>query len=297
MKITHFVSFLLAAMLILSTAAGCFAEAPVETEEALLKSCTDSYNRVVEIEDRSFVYYAQNSPEYAKIWIGDGYGKNVEGSTCSCHSLANAIINSIAYENLPLLRNMAKAPITIDTHNILRNRGMREELSFEISKDADLFRYLSLAIINIAGGNNRRRHNEVASSWYFKEALETVGLKYDQTYDMEECAKAAEEYGALTICCTASKDSPIANKFGHYMLLVYATEDKVYFLDSIVRDEYKLDKKGYMHIVEPGVAWVNRSNLYDLCFFGTKYIVYPAENRTVYTQEMYDQLIRESNES
>lgn len=287
--------FIIAAVLLLSAAACSYAEESAATEEMRLKSRTDSYNRVVEIEGHTYVYYAQNSPEYEKIWVSNNFAANVGESTCSNHALANAIVNSIAYESLPKIQAMAINPIRIDTRNILMNRGIKEEESFEIKENADFFRYLSLAIINIAGGNNRRHFNRVSSSWYYKNALETVGLRYEQTYDIEECAKAAEENGALTICCTAGKGSPIANKFGHYMLLVYATEDKVYFLDSFVRDKYKLDKYGYMHIEEPGVVWAYRSDLPKLSFTGTKFIVYPAEDKTVYTEDMYAELIRESN--
>ena len=294
------VARILCLLFILLLASCAFAETPegeALSEEWILKGRTGSPNRVVTIEGRNFVFYAQNSPEYEKIWVGDGYKTNIGQGTCACHALANTLVNSVLYEDLPKIRELALYPITIDTRNVLWNHGIREENSFAITRSEDFFRYLSLAITNIKGGNNRQDHGRAvspASAGWYTDMADLFGLTMTQTYDVWECVDAVEK-GAMVIVCTGGADSIIANRFGHFFTMAYATEDRVYFLDSVVRDRYPLDAEGLIHIQEPGVIWVDRQNAGKLSLYGTKYIFYPAENRTEYTPELYDEIIRLSN--
>lgn len=267
-------------------------------EEWILKNRSDSWNRVVTIEGKNFVFYAQNSPEYSKIWVGDGFQTNVGEGACASHALANTIVNSVPYENLPKIQDLALYPITIDTHNILWNHGIREEDSFAITRNEDFFRYFSLAILNIKGGNNREyfgRSVDFANAGWFAEAAGLFGLTMQQTYDVWECVGAVENGAAMAIVCSGGTDSIIANRFGHFFTMAYATEDRVYFLDSLVRDSFPLDTGGIIHFQEPGVLWVERQNVDKLSLYGTKYIVWPAETRTEYTPELYDEIIALSN--
>lgn len=282
---------------VLFIAINSIAEEAVSTEEIKLKSRTESFNRVVTIGDRNFVFYAQNSPEWDEIWVGKGRLATVGGNTCAAHSLANVLVNCAPYEKLPMVQELAPYPIKIDTNNISLWQGIKEENSFEIKENADFFRYLPLAILNVATGNNSSygSNTQFGTTNYYKLYFNKMGIEYKQTYDLKECIDEIINNHAMVIVCTGSKSSPIANKYGHYFVMAYATDDKVYFLDSIVRNEYKLDKKGYMHIDEPGVVWTERENVKNLCLFGTKFIIYPSEDATPYTQEKYESLINESN--
>ena len=301
MRILRMLLCLLLALALLPLCAVAEGEVPEEenlSEEWLLKNRSESWNRVVTIEGRNFVFYAQNSPEYAKIWVGDGFMTNVGEGACASHALANVLVNSVAYEDLPKISELALYPITIDTHNILWNHGVREEDSFAITRPEDWFRYFSLAILNIKGGNNREAYGrsvDFATSGWFVQAASVFGLELKQTYDVYECVDAVEQDGAMVVVCSGGSDSIIANRFGHYIAMAYVTEDRVYFLDSLVREAFPLDTRGIIHIQEPGVLWVDRQNVDKLSLYGTKFIIYPAANRTEYTPESYDELIRLSN--
>lgn len=288
-------AFILGVALLLSACAYASEETEELSEEWKLKTRSESYNRVVTIGDKSFVYYAQNSPEYEKIWVGDGFLATVGDSCCACFSLANAVVNSSDYDALPLIRENALYPIKIDTHNILMGHGTNEDLSYEIDRTEDYFRYFPLALINNAGGNNKSYGNRFASPGQFKKIFETLHLKYAQTSSLNECVEEIQNNGALVIVCSGSEASPLAPKFGHYLVMASVQGENVYFLDSVYREEYTLDKKGIIHVQEPGVIYVDKADLKRLCLFGTKYIVYPSELKTTYTQSDYDDIIKKSN--
>lgn len=286
-------------LLLLAAAATAESDSANLSEERKLKSRSESYNRVVEIDGKTYVYYAQNSPEYGDIWIGDGYKYTVAQSTCACHALANCMVNSLNYETLPEIRQIATSPIRIDTRNILMGRGVKEEESFEICRNEDFFRYYPLVLINLSGGNNASygRYVQFASPSYFQSYLAKSGLTCEVvTKDLDRCMEAVEKEGAMVISCTAGSGSPIARQFGHYLTMAHVSGDQVWFLDSLARDTYPLDSGGIIHVQEPGVIWVAKEDVQKLSLLGSSYIVYPAENRTEYTPEMYAELIRKSNE-
>ena len=265
------------------------------SEEWKLKNRSASFNKVVTIKDKTFVLYGQNSPEYCDIGIAD-QKTTIGGSACSAFALANALINSLSYEDLPILRTIARYPISIDTKNVSYGKGYKESMSFELARDEDLFRYFPLAVINIISGNNVGYGNGMGNTGTYRLFFKKLELETKKTQSLAECMEEVESKGAVAVVCTGSKESPIADKFGHYFVMAYVDGERVYFLDSYVRNTYKLDKNGYIYVQEPGVFWVDKDNLKKLCIYGTKFIVYPKENRTVYTQEDYNRIINLSNQ-
>ena len=268
---------------------------PDETsEEWKLKRRNASYNKVVEINGRHFVVYAQNSPEYSKINAGENSSTNVGDSSCSCFALANVLINTVNYDDLKLVREIARSPIKIDTKSVLIGKGIKEALSFELNRDEDLFRYFPLALINVIGGNNTSYGNGLGSTSTYKMFFKKMNIRFEKAKKLEGCVEAVEN-GAMVIICTGSAASPIANQYGHYFVMCSVVDNRVYFLDSMFRSTYKLDKNGIIFVQEPGVFWVDKENLNKLCIYGTSFIVYPNEDRTEYTQKDYDTLINKSN--
>ncbi len=265
------------------------------TEEWKLKSRNVSFNKVVTIKDKNFVLYAQNSPEYCDIQAGKSGSCTVGGSMCSAFALANVLINVVNYDDLEILKNIARSPIKIDTKSVMIGKGVREKDSFELTRNEDIFRYFPLALINIIGGNNVGFGNGLGNTGSYKLFFQRMGIRFEKTKETKDCVEAVKNDGAMAVICTGSAASPIANQYGHYFVMAYVDGDRVYFLDSIMKNTYELDKYGIIYVQEPGVFWVDRENLKKLCLYGTKFIVYPNEDHTVYTQEDYDAYINLSN--
>ena len=258
-----------------------------ETEEELLKSRTESYNKVVSIDGRNYVVFAQNSPEYADIYISKNYSATVGKSACAPFTLANILVNMVNYEELPLIRNVSKWPIRIDTHSILREQGIRERDSFEIKTKEDYFRYFPLCIINIVASNNKGLGSRYATAGYYKVFFKNFGLTYETTMDIDYCVEKARQPGVMIAVSTGGRDSPIAKINGHYFVFAHADDEYAYFLDSSFRNEYKDDYKKIIHVIEPGLFSVRLEDLRDLQLSGTKYIVTENANRTLYSQDIF----------
>lgn len=266
-----------------------------KSEEWKLKGRNASFNKVVEINGRHYVVYAQNSPEYSEIKAGENGSTNVGGSTCSSFALANVLINTVNYDDLKLVREIARSPIKIDTKSVLIGKGIKEADSFELSRDEDLFRYFPLALINVIGGNNVGYGNGLGNTGSYKTFFKKMNIRFEKAKKLEGCVDAVENEGAMVVICTGSAASPIANQYGHFFVMASVKDNRVYFLDSMFRSIYKLDKDGIIFVQEPGVFWVDKENLGKLCIYGTSFIVYPNENRTEYTQKDYNELIEKSN--
>ena len=269
---------------------------PDETsEEWKLKKRSSSFNKVVEINGRHYVVFAQTSPEYSDINAGEKNSTTVGGSTCSAFAFANVLINSVNFEDLKLLKKLAKSPIKIDTKSVLKGKGVKESESFEITREEDIFRYFPLALINIIGGNNSGYGNGLGGTGSYKYFLNEMNICFEKSKEIDKCVEAIEKEGAMVVVCTGGSSSPIANKYGHFFVMADVKDNRVYFIDSMFHNSYKLDNDGIIFVQEPGVFWVARENLNKLSIHGTSFIVYPKENRTEYTQDDYNKLIERSN--
>lgn len=265
------------------------------TEEEKLKSRTDSYNGVVEIEGEPFVIYAQNSPEYCDLYIGPGYSTKVLHSACASCALANIVVNVAAFEDLPLIRNISLFPIRVDTHNVSREQGIFEKYSFEIKRNEDYFRYFPLCVLNITSSNNKgigKRHN---TAGYYREFFNCLDIEHKLTDNIDEAISAVEKGNAVVGVCIGGSNNPLSTKHGHYLTIAKVSDNKVYFLDSIFTDTYEKDRKGMIHVQQPGVFWVDKEDIPFIGIHGSLYIAYKKDNRTEYSKDKYASLIELSN--
>ena len=277
------------------TSGHAFAGKNVKTEEEKLKERVNSYTKVVNVQDDIFLVYAQNSEDWGDIAIGKGSKKRVKGSACACFSLANTIINCVPYEELPIIREATRYPIRIDSSSIVYGEGKYERASFEISRNEDYFRFFPLCIGNMACGNNYGLGDSFGSRGYYEYVLKLYGLEYEKIQELQDCINILKESNAYVIVCSGGSESPIAPKFGHYLVMAKYNDGKIYFLDSVFRDKYKDDKYGCIHPVEPGLFYVNEEDLDLLKITGTNFIVRPKKSHEKYSTEKIEKLIELSN--
>ena len=282
-------AFFLAILLIFSCAA---AETSSVTEEEAFRSRSATYNGIRSFCGKTYVYYAQNSPEWDKVGLGKG--NTVGGAMCATTALSNVIVNSVPYSDLSLIETITKTPVRFDTHNVAPGFGCVVRCKFVIRQDCDYFRFFPLCLGNYASGNNNIGCTEPRNTSHYRSVLKAYGLDYNTTKDADLCIECIEE-GAFVIACTGGKASPIAPKSGHFFVLAAVKHGYVYCIDSYCRETYPYDRKHLIEIVEPGIIRVPVDEIRYLCLSGTMFIIWPNATET-YTQDEYDRIILETQQ-
>ena len=109
-------AFFLAILLIFSCAA---AETSSVTEEEAFRSRSATYNGIRSFCGKTYVYYAQNSPEWDKVGLGKG--NTVGGAMCATTALSNVIVNSV-----PCVMTPSGFPYIIFPGNVGNENSLRE---------------------------------------------------------------------------------------------------------------------------------------------------------------------------
>lgn len=290
---------LIACLLVLAVLTPVFGVADIDPafiQEELLKTSPEvSYTAIHEINGKNYIVYAQNSPDWGKITAGVKGDAPIKTALCSVFSLSNIIVNCVPYKNLDAMLPLMIREPNFDTKTVAYNRGYNRKFKFVVNCLEDYLRYYPLCLANMISGNVRFSAGDVRSRGYYEKLLTQYGLEYVETQDLEECIELVRQ-GAMASVCTGGGGSPIAPNFGHYFVMASVDDEYVYFLDSVYRDKYKYDKKHVIEIVTPGVFRVTLENVTKLSISGSKFVVWPDENRTNYTDEMLEEAIRVSNE-
>lgn len=283
--------FCIVLCLFLALAAGQAAGETGATMEQQFKAIRETLCRVVTIEDKSFMFYVQNSPEWNYLYTLDGLV--VGPSTCAPTSLANLIVNCVPYDDLGKIAELTYKPFRFDTDNINGNNSNPAKC-FTVTVKEDYMRYLPLCITNYAMGNNKVGINgRYGNTFYYDPLLKHYGISYVKSKPLSYALEEVQTHDALVLVRTGGDDSPIAPNNGHYFVMVYASDTYVYFLDSFVKEEYKYDRAHIIEQTEPGVIRVKRENVNRLAL-DAMYIVYPGTNNH-YTQADFEGILARSN--
>ena len=286
--IKRLTSVLLSILILFTMLSACAGEG---TQEQKLKS-RESWNGVVEVLGRTYIYYAQNSPEWEDLRADEFNHRRIGGGGCVAVSFATALVNVLPFSSLPRISRGVKKPIRIDTRSAILKHGLRTRDRFEITEDADYLRYFPLCVANYAAGNNVMNAHRPQSTAFYSYLAKTMGAEMTVTKSTEEALDALRN-GAIFVTNSFGKYSPFST-VGHFFTVVACDDDYIYILDPYVRDTYPKDTYGIIEPVERGVIRIRIENL-TRAWFGEKYILYPSEDRTVYTRELYSEIIAESD--
>ena len=263
-----------------------------ETHEEILKS-RESWTTAVTLGGRQFLLYAQNSPEWKKLYmLENAKGNRRFGEAgCAVTALANATVNAIPMHRLREITGIMPSPLVFDSVVLARYFG-RTEGRFYPAEDCDFVRYWPLILANYAEGNNVRHSHEAQGPSFYAGIFEHFGLTYTITADLQETIDAVRN-GALAVSCSSGKTSPFS-RIGHFFTICAVDDEAVYILDSYFREAYPKDTRRVLQILAPGVL---RVSLRDLNRLGiqSQYVIWPAEDATVYTPETWLAIVDESN--
>ena len=263
-----------------------------ETEEEILKS-RESWVKIVDVEGRSLLVYAQNSPEWADLYMTENIKTNRRfgEAGCAVTALANATVNLIPMERLKAITEIMQSPVAFDSVKLARYFG-RIDGRFIPKEDCDFVRYWPIILANFAEGNNRMHSHEAQGPAFYSLVFNHFGLSFKATGNIEETIEALKT-GAMAITCSSGSNSPFS-RIGHFFVLCAADEESVYILDSFFRDEYPKDQRKILQILSPGLLKISYDNLKYLGI-QTQYVVWPAENATQYTPEIWKGILEKSN--
>ena len=264
-----------------------------KTEEDRLKE-RPSATRVVYICRNTYLYYAQNSPEWENLVIDpDPASRRVFGeSACVVTALANCIVNAVSVWDLDRILDMTMYPVRIDSHSAVNARGVRARDKFEIRNLSDVVRYYPLIIGNYAGGNNRSGIRNRKNEDFYKRVLDAYQLEWERNTEWSEAVQALKD-GKLVIACSGGRHSVISSE-GHYFLLVAWADGYIYALDSYLRDRFPLDREQWIEILEPGLLRFHETDASRIPV-QSRFIVTPSTDRTVYSKALLDDYIARSN--
>lgn len=276
------------------------SEAPPQAieEEMALKS-REVITKVLDVPGREtpVVWYAQNSPEWAYLFISNGENdktKHFGASACVVTACAIAVASMVPKEQLPKIRSILRSDPRIDTQAAGLWRAKGNNSRFRIEDEVDYFRYFPLILGSFASGNNNVGIRDYQNQGNYRIILDTFGLKYEIARDMDKAIAALED-GGVVITSSGGTYSPIA-VVGHYFTLVGVDEEYIYYADPFAwREEKPMpDKEKKIEFVQQGLYRFKKEDI-PYMRLNAQFIIQRPENAPVYTQDDIDQIIQRSN--
>lgn len=228
-------------------------------------------------------YYAQNDPTWGLMTYRFPHQEmepRFSGAGCVPAALANLIANLVEPEQLP----------AIDSYSY-RNEGFlicpcsmnrfdcdRTHTRCRLTTVQEFDDFFCLAVGSYLSGNNPEGDYACGTLYLAAPLLRIYGLRFVLAeHDLSLAAQAVAQEGALALMLVGGPDCPFTSG-GHALVLCAVDSENYYFLDSFRREEYPLDTKGILRVVEPGVTAVRRDRAGDLGAYQI-YVVYPQPAR------------------
>lgn len=262
----------LAALLLLLLFAAAAAE---ETEEVF-----EAYSRVVDVPGVGPVqYYAQNDPAFAAMFYephGSSRRRTFEAGACGPTVAAMAIARQVDTADLPTLNAHARdvqkgfpfCACSINGYHCddayRKRKGIADPDHFTLTPESpdEFLRWLPVICASYAAGNNDR-YTRLRVPYYdgteielFHMLAEDYGLSYHATRDWDVAMDALRE--DASVITTVSQG--IFTNGSHYLFLAGADDEYLYIMDSDMRAAYRKDRRGYLEVLEPGLARVRHED-------------------------------------
>lgn len=234
----------------------------------------DSYTKTVNIPGRGEQqYYAQNDPTWADLRYerrASTQRRTFGQAGCGPTALAMALASVTTDEQLSrlLVCPSSEKGFSFCTCSVNQYFCNKRHVQFRVRMVEDLRQYLPIVLANFATGNNlwgiqSRSENAGTGIKFYRKAVEACDLDYRETKDAEE-AIAAVQAGAAAVVISGGKSSPFTGA-GHYLTLVHADDQYLYFLDPYNKEDYAAtDKRHVLEVLERGVVRVRREDLPEL---------------------------------
>ena len=212
-------------------------------------------------------YYAQNDALWEDLtYESDGSSKlrPFGDGGCNPTALAMAVRSIVAQEDLPAVASDMLRPFSMCRCSLNKAKCGYGHARYYLTTSMDYERFLPLVFADYACGNNRngvssRNEGKGTVGGYMKYVCAAYGLSLETVSDTESGLAAVKEDGKAVVAYCSSGGA--FTTVGHYVFLAWWDDEYVYFLDPLCRTEYRTNHSRYMHILEPGLVYMRRSEL------------------------------------
>lgn len=258
--------------------------ARVLAQDACFIDTSDAWPGQVTVPGRGAMrYYAQNDPTWSLMTYRFPHQETeprFSGAGCVPTALANLIANLVEPEQLPAIDaySYRDEGFFICPCSMNRFDCDRTHTRYRLTTVQDFDQFFCLAVGSYLSGNNPASDYACGTLYMAAPLLRIYGLRFvlvDENLSL--AAQAVAQEGALALMLVGGPDCPYTSG-GHALVLCAVDGESYYFLDSFRREEYPLDTKGILRMIEPGVTAVRRDRVGDLGAYQI-YVVYPPSSR------------------
>lgn len=220
----------------------------------------EGYSGLIEVPGKGLMrYYAQNDP----LWGALAYERAESTSRrpfrdggCGPTAGAMAIANLLSEEELSQIAAWAKEEYSLCPCSLNSEKCNKRHARYVLTSQRDFVRFLPLIFGDFATGNNRsgvysRGEAQGTGTGFLYEIARAYSVTLSATADMKT-ALAALKNGD-TVVGHAARGGAFTNT-GHYLLLAWADDEKLYILDPLCRTEYKTNQGKKIEILQPGLV-------------------------------------------
>lgn len=212
-------------------------------------------------------YYAQNDGLWGRLTYespGVDNSRPFKDSACCPTAVAMAVADLIPEERLPEIAEYANTPFSFCTCSINTSHCNSRHPRYILTSARDFTRFLPLAIADVATGNNIWRYqgrtsNVGTATGFIKAVAEAYGLEYEIVGSFE-AAKEAILREDQAVVALAGHGGCFTDT-GHYIYLASVDDERLYILDPLSRTEYRTNKGSKVHIIQPGLVYMQMSEL------------------------------------
>ena len=257
------VTLVLCVGVLLGSAHVSFADGLEETEAFF--AAPEQYSALVDVPGRGLTrYYAQNDP----LWNDLVYESDVStrrpfgDGGCSPTAMAMAVAALVPSDQLRTITSLGKRTFSLCSCSVNKGRCLYRHSRYVLTSDLDFTRFLPLIFADIATGNNTagvtsRNINRGTATGYLWEIAKAYHLNMRFTPNLDQALTAVRN-GASVI---GLNTNGVFTRSGHYVFIASTDEEKVYFLDPLLREKYNTNNAHRLEIIQPGLVALKMKDL------------------------------------
>lgn len=259
----------------------CFADELTDIEAFFADA--ETFSGLVDVPGKGLTrYYAQNDGLWGKLIYEAPYvdrHRSFRDSGCCPAAVAMAVAELIPEERLREISAYANTPYSLCSCSLNAGHCVSNHPRYFLTSDRDFVRFLPLVIGDVATGNNIWRYqgrssNVGTATGFIKAVAQAYGLEYVFVNSFEE-VKAAISREDQAVVALAGHGGCFTDT-GHYIFLPAVDENNLYVLDPLCRTEYRTTKGNRVHILQPGLVYVELSDLKYVLF--SNFIIFTRPN-------------------
>lgn len=259
----------------------CFADELTNTEAFFTGA--ETVSGVVDVPGKGPTrYYAQNDGLWGKLIYespGVDRKRTFRDSGCCPTAVAMAVAELLPEERLSEISAYANTPYSLCPCSLNTSHCGAGHPRYILTSPRDFARFLPLVIGDVATGNNVWRYQGRSAdvgtaTGFIKAVAQAYGLEYVFVNSFDEAKEAILREDQAVVALAGH--GGCFTDTGHYIFLPAVDENNLYVLDPLCRTEYRTTKGNRVHILKPGLVYVELTDLKYVLF--SNFIIFTRPN-------------------